>query len=180
MYIVTPKSNTQMPSRLSKQGGFSMIELMVAFFVLAVGILGMSSLMANSVKGNQGAYYRTQAVSLAQDMAGRMRANREISYNFSTGGAAGAGGGCYGNNACTPDQLEADDYAEWKTLVEASLPLGEGVVCQDTSPDDGDGVGADGCEGGAAETYAVKVWWDGNRDGVINADDPRVSIEVTR
>ena len=172
------RKNKPIYSKLSKQKGFSLIEVMVAFFVLAGGILGMSSLMANSVKGNQSAYYRTQAVTLAQDMAGRMRANREENYNYSTGGGAGAGG-CYGNNACNSAALAADDYGEWEALVTGSLPLGEGVICQDTSPDDGTGVGADGCEAGAG-TYAVKIWWDDNRDGVVDGNDPRVSIEVIR
>lgn len=60
------------PSRLR---GFTLIEVMIALVILAVGLLGMASLMARSQKSNESAYARSQATMLAYDFVERMRSN---------------------------------------------------------------------------------------------------------
>lgn len=61
--------------RPQKLRGFTLIEVMVALVVLAVGLLGMASLMARSQKSNESAYLRSQATLLAYDFVERMKAN---------------------------------------------------------------------------------------------------------
>ncbi|SDD10581.1 type IV pilus assembly protein PilV [Aquimonas voraii] len=54
-------------SLLRRQRGVSMIEVMVAVLVLSVGLLGMGTLMAVSLRNTQSASYRTQAANLAYE-----------------------------------------------------------------------------------------------------------------
>ncbi|MGN0927045.1 type IV pilus modification protein PilV [Ectopseudomonas mendocina] len=55
--------------------GFTLVEVMVAVVILAVGLLGMASLMARSQKSNESAYARSQATLMAYDYVERMRSN---------------------------------------------------------------------------------------------------------
>ncbi len=51
-----------------KQGGFTLIEVLIAFLVLAIGLVGMASLQLTSVKSAHTAYLRSVASSIALDM----------------------------------------------------------------------------------------------------------------
>ena len=59
----------------SRQGGMSMIELLVAVLVLGIGVLGITALQMVSLQNNRAALYRAEAVQLAYDMMDRTRAN---------------------------------------------------------------------------------------------------------
>ncbi len=56
--------------------GFSMIELLVAMVVLAIGLLGMAGLQTAGLSNNQSAYYRSQATIAIADIVDRMRSNK--------------------------------------------------------------------------------------------------------
>jgi len=57
------------------QSGFSLIEVMIAAFVLSIGILGIVGLQALSVKGTHQSFMRHQATYLVHNIAEKMRAN---------------------------------------------------------------------------------------------------------
>lgn len=59
-----------------KQEGFSLIEVMIAILVMAVGLLGFALLQTMSVRFTQSSNQRTQATNLAYDMLDQIRANR--------------------------------------------------------------------------------------------------------
>jgi type IV pilus assembly protein PilV len=61
--------------RRSESAGFSLIETMVALFVLGVGLLGLAMLQATGMRFNTNSYSRTQATYLAYDMIEKMRTN---------------------------------------------------------------------------------------------------------
>lgn len=155
-------------SPLSKSAGFSMIEIMVSFLVLAAGLLGVATMQQRGMDSSHAAYLRTQAVSLAQDMSSRARANRR-----------GANAGKYDKpqanyqasclaGGCSAEQMAAHDNAEWQADLAQILPFGEGVVCVDSTPEDGDGAASAACDG-IGRGLAIKIWWDAvPRDGVID------------
>lgn len=112
--------NDRMGQTMMKQSGFTMLEVMVAILIMAIGMLGLAGLMAASMRNNHGAYFRTQAVWMAYDAADRMRANRQNAlagnYNIALG-AAPPGGGA----------INAVDLTQWLNAVSA-LPQGLGAI----------------------------------------------------
>jgi len=58
------------------QGGFTMIEILVALVVLSIGLLGVAGLQITGLQGGNSSYLRSQANLYAQDIIERMRANR--------------------------------------------------------------------------------------------------------
>jgi type IV pilus assembly protein PilV len=60
---------------MTPQRGVTLIEVLVAIVVLSVGLLGMAGLQVSSLRANQSAYIRTQAVSQAYDILDEIRAD---------------------------------------------------------------------------------------------------------
>ena len=115
-----------MPIGKNKQNGFTMIELLIALLILAVGLFGMASLMMTSMKSNQSAAMRSQASWLAYDIVERMRLNSTIAtssdrYVITAAAVAPADPGCKANG-CSPNNVAVLDLNEWKTqLGQAAL-----------------------------------------------------------
>jgi len=88
--------------------GFSMIEVLVTLVILLVGLLGLAGLMAQSQRSEMESYQRVQAVTLLQDMANRINANRMAAtcYNFTNAaGSPWLGTASTYAPACTPLQI---------------------------------------------------------------------------
>ena len=73
-----------------KQGGTSMIEVLVTLVILLVGLLGLAGLQMQSQRSEMESYQRVQALILLQDMVGRINANRKVTtyQNVSVGTSA--------------------------------------------------------------------------------------------
>lgn len=155
-----------MTALAKRQTGTTMIELLVAMLILAIGLLGMLGLQTTSLRNTQSAYLRTQATILAEDIAERMRANAIGVDNGAYIGASGQrNSGCISTSGCSASAMAAHDMAEWLTAIDEALPAGTGRVCRDSTPDDGS-VSAPACDGTGG--YAIKIWWDSDRDGSAN------------
>jgi type IV pilus assembly protein PilV len=160
------------------QHGFTLVEVLVTVVILAVGLLGLAGLQAVSMRNNHSAYERTQAVQLAYDMADRVRANTEEQSNFDKlDGEAHAS--CTSTSGCNASEMAENDVYEWMLLVRGDddvpglLPVGDAIICRDSTPDDGTGSADvdNGCDG-VGNIYAVKVWWNDNR-AAANVDPQR-------
>jgi len=139
---------------VKQQGGFTLIEVLVATLVLTVGILGVAAMQMVSFQTNQSAYARSVAVYLAQDMFDRMRGNPDgyrttSAYNdvdtSDTGTVPGALTCSTATNGCTPLQMAQQDVREWAANFynvfsvddyRPSLPNGRGVLDRDGSTND--------------------------------------------
>ncbi|ARN76253.1 type IV pilus modification protein PilV [Oceanicoccus sagamiensis] len=99
--------------------GFSLLEVMITVFILAIGILGVSGMQLASLKGNQGAYHRSQANFLAADILDRMRANADGFANddydgIDTGSSSASKPTCIdSDNGCDSASIAAYDIHEW-------------------------------------------------------------------
>lgn len=67
--------NTRRIGGAGKASGFSLIEVLIALVVLALGLLGFALLQTMNLRYTQGANQRTQATNLAYDLIDQMRAN---------------------------------------------------------------------------------------------------------
>lgn len=106
-----------------QQNGFTLLEVMVAVFVLAIGLLGMAHLQVTTLKANTTAGIKTQANILAGSILERMKANTTAAYAknydilFNQGTPAG-------------NSVSDTDLREWRAALAAYLPAGQGqVVC---------------------------------------------------
>lgn len=111
------------------ESGFTLIEAMVSMVVLAVGMLGIAGMYIEGLRSGHMSISYTNAVTLAADMADRIRAN-SLGLNGYVGagngnGTAGANNGCVnGVIDCTPAQLASDDLFWWYQEVKNLMPAG--------------------------------------------------------
>ena len=158
------------PRRPRLARGYMLIEVLVTVVIFTVGILGVIGLQTVALSSSHLSSLRSEATLLVSDMAERMRSNLGA-VNPGGGGttyadAAPATNACraiYATSVeaapatCTPAELAADDLQDWVDQVEQRLRGGAGIVCLDSTPDDGT-PGAEDCDG-SGDVYAVKVWW---------------------
>ncbi|MFT3929810.1 MAG: type IV pilus modification protein PilV [Spongiibacteraceae bacterium] len=108
--------------------GFALIEVLIAVFVLAVGILGAGAIQTIGLQANQGAYLRSQAMFLASDMLDRIRMNRDARatyLNLDTDTDTTTSPGCSSSaSGCTAANLAREDIVAWRTAVETSIDSG--------------------------------------------------------
>jgi type IV pilus assembly protein PilV len=140
--------------------GFFLVEVLVSIVIISIGLLGLALLHAVAVAKGNSSLLRSKATELSYAMADRIRVNLIASgagaYASLTPGSGLTDPGCISVN-CTPAQLAVSDYLEWNAEVASSLPQGAGVVCVDSTPDDGTPT-APACDG-VGSVLVVKVFW---------------------
>lgn len=140
---------------LTKQTGFSLIEVLITILIVSFGLLGMAALIISGARSNNIAHYRSVASKQIEDIADRMRANR-----------SGILAGVYDNltatiptstdcatNACSETQIATYDHAQWNTANAQLLPGGSGIVT-----------------GTAATGYQITLSW--TEKGMNGQSDP--------
>lgn len=154
-------------SSISKtdSSGFTLIEVMVAMVIFAIGLLGLAGLQATALNSNHASYTRTQATLLAYDMADRIRANpsakdQVTDYVLAANDAAipdyaacvtDTSCDCV-SNFCSATKIRTSDHSAWITTIGGILPSGTGSI--------GSTINADG-----STQYTINVLWDEERNG---------------
>ena len=138
------------------QSGFTLIEALVTAFVLAVGIMGIVSLLSLSKVSQHESIQRTRAVVLADDILERIRRNPAGISVYHMGLSAPLGGASIGaepvpncqSATCTPDELATHDLWAWERLLDgtsaivtdseaSTVGLRDVSACIDFTADDG-------------------------------------------
>ncbi|MGL4446296.1 type IV pilus modification protein PilV [Shewanella sp.] len=99
-----------------KQQGFSLIEVLIASFIVAFGVLGMAALQLKTLQAAHSAYQRTIASVIAMDVVERLWANIAM------------------NTPLTVTQLQQQSLSHWlqTTNSRQSLP-GLGLTLTNTA-----------------------------------------------
>ncbi len=166
--------------------GFTLIEIMIALFVLGIGLLGVAGLQSVSTSMNRQAEIRTSATQLADDMADRMRGNvtavEDGDYDMADGASPAQNSDCETTTGCNTAALAQHDLWQWTRRVSETLPQppsanqpsDRAYVCRDSaSPEDGS-VGSPSCDGGSY--YVIKIWWF-DKEGETAAGNPRGDVQ---
>lgn len=145
--------------------GFSLVEVLIALIVMSVGMLGIAGLYVQSMQAGRSSMLRHHAVTLAGDIADRIRANPTagVAYTATTG----TNNNCVApqTNDCTIAEMAAHDILLWQAQANEFLPpMGDGsqqVIVTFTA--------------GTPPSYLIRVRWDEpTPDGSV----PEYSITV--
>lgn len=101
--------------------GFTLLEVLFAILVLAIGLLGLAGLQVTGLRNNHSAFHRSQATLLAYDILDVLRANRQAARN-----------GDYNINLTEESPSDSSrcglDLNRWITELHSRLPQGDGSV----------------------------------------------------
>lgn len=121
-----------MNRRPETQKGTTLLEMMIALFVLAIGLLGVLSMQIKSMQFNQSSYYYTQAVYLANDILENMRSTPEAAETYLLGLAEAdpvAAVDCeVPGVVCTPEQMRNFALAQWRENIASTLSHGRSSI----------------------------------------------------
>jgi len=88
---VSARLHRRLP-RKAAQRGTSLIEILISVVILLVALLGAAGMMARSNQSEMESYQRVQALTLLQDMAARLNANRQVAVCYAVAGATTTAG----------------------------------------------------------------------------------------
>ena len=154
--------------------GFTLIEVLVAILVLAVGVLGAARSQLGAMQTRQATGLMSTGVHLAGSLAERMRANPrqlagddalnaylQFNYDALTDGPPAAPGVmCFALAHCDSAQMAAFDLYEIAQALHAGFPGARVTVCRDAAV-----VAASGtalmwpCAGGSGAPIVIKLGW---------------------
>jgi type IV pilus assembly protein PilV len=135
---------------ISKNAGFSLIEILISLLILSFGMLGAIKMQLLSIQAaHQSTLYST-AMELASDMAERMR---------------------------NPQHQQS--LAEWLEQVDAALPHARAVICQDSAPwNNATHTLSWDCTANDNASIIIKLGWAEQHEVEANPA-PRLAIAVT-
>jgi type IV pilus assembly protein PilV len=126
------------PHLCAYAGGVSLVEALIAVLIVAIGLMGIASLILESLRNGHVALLQTQAVNLVSDMEERIRANPGAGNAYdcsaypdgpSVRDCAPSGATSTGIN-CTSHELAEDDLAQWQRAVRLALPTSGTNSCE--------------------------------------------------
>jgi len=138
----------------SCESGFSLIEVIIAAAIFSTGLGGLSLLLLTAVMGTAEASHQTIASTRASSLAEMIAMNSAASGHY-INPLPGAEP-CMVGDDCSSEQMASADLDHWLGELARELPGGSGLVCRDSTPDDGHSANP-ACDG--TGNLVVKVFW---------------------
>lgn len=127
-----------------RQGGFSLVEVLIALVIMSVGMLGIAGLYVQSMQAGRTSMLRHHAVTLAGDIADRIRANPRAGVAYE---GPGLNGNCVSGVAdCDEVAMAGHDILLWQQQAVDTLPAGAVQITFDDS--------------GIPPLYTINVSWE--------------------
>jgi type IV pilus assembly protein PilV len=152
--------------KIKKSNGYLMIEVLIATLVFAMVSATLLLLQIKTTGSSSNSSNRTMAVAYANELADKMRANRNGAISGYYNAGVKANNSCKVVNystvsssvsSCTTQQMAQDDLMETNSSVTNTLPAGNFVVCLDSAKSLGTPT-APNCDGAGSE-YVIKIFW---------------------
>ncbi|MFK5985967.1 MAG: type IV pilus modification protein PilV [Pseudomonadota bacterium] len=144
------------------QSGFTLIEVLIALVIMAIGLLGIATLQIVGLKNNHSAYLRTQATTLANEYADLLRANSNQKNTFVADGVSfmtstssySVVTSCNNSTGCSASEMAETDVANWVRHVQ-TLPEGNAIASR------------------AGSIFTLRVFWLDDRN-----DNDKIGIDI--
>ena len=169
--MTRPRHRNRSISARVRSRGFSLLEVLIGIVVIGLGFIGIAGLQLSALKDTQTSRNVSTATILARDMADRVRISgvAVAAFNFASA-APTTTANCVGTaNVCRGANFFSTQYANWVSLVQSQLVGGNGIVCRDSTPNDGTPA-APNCSNAATDPLVVKVWWT-EKDRALGTQD---------
>lgn len=166
--------------------GFTLVETLVAMFVLALGVAGAAATQVSSARLRAQAALESEAVQLAASLGARMRVNAQqmalpdaanpylnFDYDAAGGEPAPPPLHCFGGADCDPAGIAAFDLYDTARIVHGAFPGGRIAVCRD-----GGTTSGWTCAGGSGAPVVVKLGWRGHGTAGEPAQDARPFVTM--
>lgn len=116
---------------ITAQGGMTMIEVLIALLIFAIGLLGVAGMQTLALKSTDNSNIRTQVNLHAYEIAERMRANMPAVEAGQYNSISSVSGATNCLPTCSPSELAAWDSDEWLTNLQADVPSATASVAYD-------------------------------------------------
>ncbi|MCL1486333.1 type IV pilus modification protein PilV [Marinobacter sp. M3C] len=109
----------------ASQSGITMIEVLVAVLVLAVGLLGVAGLQSLSLKNTTTAHFAQEAQSYSDDLINRIMANNQAAdngaYAYANSIVTSAPTPDCSAGTCSSAEMAAWDLWQWNTALKTAV-----------------------------------------------------------
>ncbi len=106
---------------INNNKGFTLLDALIGFLVLSIGMLGIASLQAISLKAGKTSVYGSVAIMKVDEIIESMRVNSTALTSYA-GSGVGLDHSCSGTTNCSNVFLAQDDIFWWKKNLKAGLP----------------------------------------------------------
>ena len=181
-------------TRLRQQTGFSLLEVLIAFIILSLGLLGAVGMQAAAMQSNKETRNQTVATSLARELADKMRGNHAIAIktaaadnpylksatlnNPSTLPFTAPAENCFSTACTTPTAVATWDMADWQNRLQNALPDPRFVICFDKTSFDADGVAQWACTNNGDISVLKLAWTNNDTKGKLQLSTAAVPMVV--
>ena len=182
-----------MPTRVMR--GFSLIEILVALTILAIGLLGTLAMQLATLRASRASVHESTALQLASEIAEQLQNHArnaesiaqylQVDLDTSTASVnRTVTPSCFGIEAhCSASELVSFDIQQWRSVIGSRLPGGRLRICRDASPwQKSTQLVRWACDDNAVSTDSVwiKLGWHSGRPGddTDQANSPQLILPL--